>query len=126
MREDSRTTYRMNQQKTAALVGILGLALLAAASFAAPPGQTFVGTITDDMCPNADHSKMQMGTTDADCTRACVDAHGASYVLYDGKKTFELSDQKTPDQFAGKKVKVVGTLDPKSNLIHVESITAAN
>jgi hypothetical protein len=116
----------MKKQRVVLFAGILGLALLAVASFAAPAGQTFIGTITDDMCPKADHSEMRMGPTDADCALACVAAHGASYVLYDGKKTYELSDQKAPDKFAGKKVKVVGTLDPKTSLIHVESITAAN
>jgi len=63
--------------------------------------QTLVGTITDNMCAKADHSQMQMGPTDADCVKACVSAHGATYVLYDGKgNVYELSDQKTPEQFA--------------------------
>jgi len=28
------------------------------------------------------------------------------YVLYDGKNTYKLSDQKTPEQFAAQKLKV--------------------
>jgi hypothetical protein len=92
---------------------------------AAPAGQTFVGTITDDMCERGDHSRMQMGPTDADCTRACVTAHGAAYVLFDGKNVYKLSDQKTPDKFAGQKVRVTGTLDAKTRTIRVESISAA-
>src|SRR5689334_24530856 len=103
----------------------LWFALAAAALAAAPPKQTFTGTITDSMCDKADHSQMQMGPTDAACTLACVDVHGATYVLYDGKKTYALSDQKASRKFAGKKVSVVGTLDAKSNAIQVESITAA-
>jgi hypothetical protein len=67
-----------------------------------------------------------MGPTDAACAQACADAHGASYVLYDGKAAYDLSDQRTSERFAGKKVKVAGTLDAKTKKIHVESITAAN
>lgn len=93
---------------------------------AAPPGkQTFTGVITDSMCPDGNHSRMQMGPTNAECTKACVSIHGATYVLYDGKAAFDLSDQKTPERFAGQKVTVTGALDPKTHTIHVDSITAA-
>jgi hypothetical protein len=102
------------------------LSLLAVTVLAAAPGkQTFTGTITDSMCPTADHSQMKMGPTDAECTKACVGIHGATYVLYDGKNVYELSDQKTPEKFAAKKVTVTGTLDAKSKKILVDSITAA-
>jgi type 1 fimbria pilin len=100
--------------------------LLAVAALAAPPGkQTFTGTITDSMCSDGDHSHMQMGPTNAECTKACVSIHGASYVLYDGKASYTLSDQKTPENFAGKKVTVTGTLDAKTKTIQVDSIAAA-
>jgi hypothetical protein len=92
---------------------------------AAPAKQTFTGTITDDVCPKADHSQMQMGPTDGECTIACIGIHGASYVLYDGKDTYGLSDQKDPEKFAGKKVKVLGTLDAKTKTIQVDSVSAA-
>jgi hypothetical protein len=105
---------------------ILALTLAAATAVAAGPAkQTFTGKITDDNCYNGDHSRMKMGPTDAECTKACIDAHGALYVLYDGKNSYVLSDQKTPAKFAAQKVKVVGTLDAKTKTIHVESITAA-
>jgi hypothetical protein len=100
--------------------------LLAAASLSAAQGQqTFTGTITDDICARGGHSRMRMGPTDADCTVACVDAHGAAYVLDDGKQVYTLSDQRTPEQFAGQKVRVVGTLDAKTRTIKVESISAS-
>jgi len=108
-----------------AILSLLPSLLAAAVLAAAPPKQTFTGTITDSMCDKADHSQMQMGPTDAACTLACVDVHGAMYVLYDGKNAYALSDQKTPAKFAGKKVRVVGTLDAKSKTIQVESISAA-
>ena len=87
--------------------------------------QTFTGTITDDMCARADHSQMKMGPTDADCVKACVAAHGASYVLFDGKSVYTLSDQQTPAKFAAQKVTVVGTLDAKTKTIQVQSIAPA-
>lgn len=105
-------------------LGVCALSLVLAALSAPPAKQTFTGTITDDMCPKANHSRMQMGPTDAECARACADVHGASYVLYDGKNIYTLSDQQTPEKFAGQKVKVVGTLDPKTDSIQVDSITA--
>jgi hypothetical protein len=104
---------------------ILILSLLAIAVLSGAPGrQTFTGAITDSMCPDANHSSMRMGPTDAECTMACVSIHGASYVLYDGKETYTLSDQKTPEKFAGKKVIVIGTLNSKTKTIQVDSITA--
>jgi hypothetical protein len=99
--------------------------LLAVAALAAAPGQqTFTGIITDDVCI-ADHSHMRMGPTDGECTIACVDVHGAAYVLYDGKNAYTLSDQRTPEKFAGQKVRVVGTLDTKTKTIQVDSIAVA-
>lgn len=106
-------------------LGLVVILLVIAALSAAPAKQTFTGIVTDNMCANADHSQMKMGPTDAECTVACVDVHGALYVLYDGKKAWTLSDQKTPEKFAGKKVTVTGTLDAKTMTIQVVSITAA-
>ena len=113
------------------------VAMLAAASLSAAQGkptaqskpgaqskQTFNGTITDSMCAKADHSQMQMGPTDADCTKACVSGHGASYVLYDGKTLYALSNQEMPARFAGSKVVVTGVLDAARKTITVESISA--
>jgi hypothetical protein len=100
--------------------------LLAVAALSAQQGkQTFTGTITDDECGRADHSRMRMGPTDAECARACIRAHGASYVLYDGKDAYTLSDQEAPEKFAGQRVTVVGTLDAKTRTIQVDSIAAA-
>jgi hypothetical protein len=100
--------------------------ILAGAVLAAAPGkQIFTGVITDSMCETGDHSRMRMGSNDAECTIACVEAHGAQYVLYDGKQSYTLSDQQKPQKFAGKKVTISGTLDAKTKTIQVDSITAA-
>ncbi|MBI4888557.1 MAG: hypothetical protein HY824_15785 [Acidobacteria bacterium] len=103
------------------LAGVLALASLSPAQGT----RTFAGTITDDMCPKADHAGMRMGPTDAECVTACVAVHGAAYVLYDGATLYQLSDQQAPEAFAGQKVRVAGTLDAKTKTIHVESISAA-
>jgi hypothetical protein len=97
--------------------------LVVSALVGSPSKQTFTGIITDDNCPKADHSQMRMGPTDAECAMACLEAHGAVYGLYDGDNFYALSDQKTPEKFIGKKVKVVGSLDPKTKTIQVDSIT---
>jgi hypothetical protein len=102
--------------------GILLLTLVASAPQAP---QTFTGAISDDMCARADHSRMRMGPTDAECTVACVDAHGAEYVLYDGKTAYPLKASQPLAKFAGQKVRVTGTLDAKTGTIHVESIALA-
>ena len=102
------------------------VALLAVSAWAAAQTtQTFTGTISDAMCPNADHRSMRMGSTDAECAEACVSSHGAEYVLYDGKQTYELRSRQPLTAFAGKKVRVVGTRDPKTHTIQVSSISAA-
>ena len=104
---------------------VCALALTALSAAQAAKTQTFVGTITDNMCAKANHSQMQMGPTDADCVKACVSAHGATYVLYDGTNVYELSDQNAPEKFAAQRVRVVGTLDAKTKKIAVTSISAA-
>ena len=63
-----------------------------------------------------------MGANDAECVRACIDSHGANFVLYDGTRSYALSDQRAPQRFAGRKVRVVGTLVENGTTIRVESI----
>ncbi len=102
---------------------IASLLTLASLS-AAPSTQTFIGNISDDMCWRDGHSRMQMAPTDGECAKACVMEHDAAYVLVDGTNVYTLSDQRTPEQFAATKVRVVGILDPKTKTIWVESIVA--
>lgn len=91
----------------------------------APARSTFTGTITDSVCASTDHSHMRMGSTDADCTVACISAHGATYVLYDGKNAYGLSNQERAEKFAARKVTVVGTLDVRTKTIQMDSMSAA-
>ena len=104
----------------------LVIGMLAVAGLAAGQGKaTFTGVITDSQCADAYHGRRRMGDTDAECARACNEEHSASYVLYSGAVAYELTDQKAPAAFAGKKVTVTGALDAKTKTIKVESIVAA-
>jgi hypothetical protein len=80
---------------------------------AADSPKTYTGTIGDDMC-EGDHKTMN-GTDPAKCTADCVKGMKAKYALWVGKKTYVLSDQTTPAQYAGKKVTVVGTLSTETS-----------
>ena len=84
--------------------------------------QTFTGVITDTSC-GAKHNMKDH--SDADCVKMCLKG-SAQYALFDGQNVFKLSDQKAPGKFAAQRVKVTGTLDPKTNTIKVASIEAAN
>ncbi len=85
--------------------------------------KTFTGVITDTMCGN-NHKPMGV-SPDANCVRECV-KHDKSnkYALFDGKNVYVLSDQQTPEKFAGRKVKITGTLFEKTQILQVESIVA--
>ena len=97
----------------------------AAMAFAGGPA-TYTGVITDNMCDNADHKDMKMGS-DPKCVVECVKGMNGKYVLYDAKakKAYILSDQKTPEKFAAKKVTVTGTLDDAGKNLKVDKIEAA-
>jgi hypothetical protein len=88
--------------------------------FAAAAPKTYTGVITDTMC-GKDHAMMNI-KPDAKCVAECVKS-GSKYALLEGSNVYELSDQKTPEKFAGQKVKVTGTLDGQT--IQVKSISAA-
>ena len=99
---------------------VLSIALAGMLAGAAP--RTFSGVITDTLCGARHNMK---GHSDADCVKMCVKASGR-YSLFDGHNVFKLSDQKTPARFAAQKVKVTGTLDPKTNTIRVAAIEPAS
>jgi hypothetical protein len=79
------------------------------------------------MCAEAGHASMRMGPTDAECTVACVDAHGALYVLVAGRDVYTLSDQQLPQKFAGQRVRLTGTVETAKGekIFHVKSIVPA-
>lgn len=93
-----------------------------------PTTGSFTGQISDSICARAgSHDEAMsmnkdMGKSPAECTVICVDHMNAKFVLFDPqtKKTYRLSDQAQARKFAGKNVKVTGTL--KKNEIAVSSI----
>jgi hypothetical protein len=100
----------------------VGLALMFAAIVTAAQAATFTGVVTDTMC-GAKHEMMK-GQPDDQCVKMCAKGQ-SDYALFDGKNVLKLSDQKTSAKFAAQKVKVTGTLDPKTNTIKVSSIEPA-
>jgi hypothetical protein len=106
---------------------LLFTSLLAISAATAPAEtRTFSGVITDSMCVK-DHAHMNAGP-DADCAKACVRSSNGKYkyVLFDGAKSYRLSDQETPGKFAATKVNVTGTLYEKTGVIKVDKIEKAH
>jgi hypothetical protein len=93
----------------------------AALLLAAGEKKTLTGIITDEMCVK-DHSMMNV-KPDSKCVTECVKGMGSKYVLVSGADVYVLSDQKTPEKFAARKVTVTGTVDGKN--VQVTSIAPA-
>jgi hypothetical protein len=100
---------------------IASLCLAAGLLSAATAPATFTRIITDTMC-GSNHKAMGV-TPDPKCVRECV-KHDKSnkYALFDGKDVYVLSDQQTPEKFAGQKVKITGTLFEKTRILKVDAI----
>jgi hypothetical protein len=94
--------------------------------------EEFTGVIADSQCAMNIHSLSQShkemlqskeaGTTDADCVWYCVSQRGGRFVLQNKSKVYKLDKQDLSKKLAGTRVRVTGTLDPKTNTIHVMSI----
>ena len=97
---------------------ILAAGLLSAAN----QTSTFTGVITDTMCKK-DHAMMKIAP-DSKCIVECVRKYNSKYALFDGKNIYPLSDQAKPAQFAGKRVKITGTLYEKTGILKADSIVA--
>jgi type 1 fimbria pilin len=112
---------------------LAALLILGTASFAAskPMTHTFRGEIMDSACAKmGNHDagyKMTDTSTPKDCTLACV-KDGSKFVLFNSarKTTYQLDDQQKPEEFAGQKVRVLGTYNAKTKTIHVEKIEAGS
>jgi hypothetical protein len=112
-------------------ISMAAVLLCAGLGFAAQKNNTYRGEIMDSACAAmGSHEAMMKGNpnmTAKQCTVACVQ-HGAKYVLYDAatKTVYQLDDQKKPEQFAGEKVAVTGSLDAGTKTIHVAGIKATS
>jgi hypothetical protein len=114
------------------MLSVVALMMLGTVSFAGPKTRrTYTGEIMDATCAKmGNHDagyKLTNTNTAKDCTVACVKG-GAKFVLYNGtrKVTYELDDQDKSRDFAGQKVKVIGTYDAADKTIHVEKIEAGS
>jgi hypothetical protein len=111
------------------------LALTAPALTQAGGEEVFHGEIADSQCAFNVHSLTQshkemlqektIGATDADCVWYCVKQRGGRFVLQNKGKVYKLDLQEIGKEFGGRKVKIIGTLDSKTNTIHVKSLELA-
>jgi hypothetical protein len=95
--------------------------------------KTFFGEIADSQCAlnvhslNQSHKEMMDMKpeikTGAACARYCVKERGGRFVLQTKNKVYKLDAQVLAEEWAGLKVKVIGTLDAKTGIITVEKIT---
>lgn len=102
---------------------VMTLIFVAVLASAANQTGTFTGVITDTMCKK-DHAMMKI-SPDAKCINECVQKFKSKYALFDGANLYPLSDQSKPAPFAGKKVKITGTLYEKTKILTVDSIDVA-
>lgn len=125
----------MTKKSTAAffMIALAGFALCTARG---TEEKVFRGEIADSQCALNVHSLSQSHKemmemkpeikTEAECARYCVKERGGRYVLQIKDKVYKLDAQVLAEEWAGQKVKVVGTLDPKTGVITVEKIEAAD
>jgi hypothetical protein len=91
--------------------------------------KTFRGEVTDSICAKTgSHDAMMvkmpsMGRYNETCAKQCAEI-GGKYVLYDeaNKAVYTLDDQAKAKTFAGRKVRVAGTLE--GNNIRVKDVKA--
>lgn len=118
-----------------AVVMLVAISLLAAYAFSKdkPKDSNTVvlhGAVMDSQCAFNVHSDahshdwmtkrgVQGATDEESCTQHCVKDMGGSYVLVAKKDVYKLDDQVKAEQFAGKKVKVSGSLDETGHTVHI-------
>ncbi len=92
-----------------------------------PTPLAYIGVIMDSECgrtgSHAAMMKKEGSKGPKSCTNYCVKM-GEKYVLFDATANtmFMLDDQDKTSGFAGKKVKVVGSYDPGTKTIHIQTI----
>jgi hypothetical protein len=63
-----------------------------------------------------------MGGTSLSCALYCVRYLGGEFVLTSRKHVYRLDNQELVQKFVAQKVKIKGTLDEKTDTIHIEKI----
>ena len=110
------------------------VALCLAAYAGSEEPRTFHGEVADSQCSMNVHSltrshqemlkSKSMGGTSLSCTLYCIRYLGGDLVLSSKKEVYRLDDQDSAKKFIGQKVKISGTLEPKTSTIHVVKIEA--
>jgi len=106
--------------------------LIAGSASGSNQRNSYFGEISDSQCAMNVHSlsrsheemvkRRTLGTDAASCSKACV-RRGGEWVLRSGENVYHLLYQAGLEQFAGRQVRVVGTLDSQTNTIdnyHIE------
>jgi type 1 fimbria pilin len=118
------------------MIGAAGFLLwMAGASYAGDEEiRTFRGEVADNQCALNIHSlthshqemlkSKSMGGDSAACAQYCTKYLGGFFVLSVKKDAYRLDDQIEAQKFAGKRVRISGTLDVKTKTIHVTKIEA--
>jgi Protein of unknown function (DUF5818) len=111
---------------------VLSSLTLASAPARAQTEKTFDGEVADSQCAMNVHSLSRShremiemgkaGNTPSDCTHYCVTHRGGRYVLQVKNDVYKLDRQDLAENMAGLKVRITGTLDPKTNTIQVRAI----
>lgn len=95
------------------------MALFVVGSMALAAEKSYTGVVSDDHC-KAKHSTASDEA--AACVKKCAGG-GAKYLLVSGKKVYNVDPQDKFADFAGKKVKVMGTA--KGDTITASSVAEA-
>lgn len=101
------------------VLAVFGVFLAASATLFAQGKDSWTGWVTDTHCgARGDNAKH------ADCAKKCVETMGAKYALYSPaeKKVYVIDQQEKAAPFAGKHVKVTGTVE--GDTIKLASIEA--
>jgi hypothetical protein len=111
------------------------LTLAIAAYAGTTDSSTFRGEIADSQCALNVHSltrshqemlkSKSMGGNSASCALYCVRYMGGNFVLTTRKRVYHLDNQDLAQKFVGMNVKINGTLDSKSDTIHINKIESA-
>ena len=114
--------------------GVCLAAVVAMVYAASEDTWTFRGEIADSQCALNVHSltrshqemlkSKSMGGSSASCALYCITYLGGNLVLTSRKHVYRLDDQALAKKFVGRKVKISGALDSKSDTIHIDKIAA--
>jgi putative hemolysin len=122
----------MNRVTILCLAGFLGLVAVAHSQST----RVFRGEVSDSQCALNVHSltrshqemlkSKSMGGTSNSCSVYCIEHLGGTLVLSAAKEVYRLDRPDLVHGFEGQKVKITGTLEPKSNQLHVVKIELEN